>query len=261
MKKRIIIISVIAVVLMSIGVLAYTQADNIMGIFYSFKYSDEEIEKKMVENNLTYAEGVEEVIGHPIREFTEEEEKQIKDGVATKEEIFEKIIKEELEKASNLPLDKNTEDAVSNQTGSGKEAASEKNNSKSQPKTPSAPKSNNAGVSVPGGNSSYYMSQLYSLKSKYIGMLDGMVSSAISEYKALPASQRTRSKQLEIGASYASRAAGLEGQCDAEVAAVLRNLESELRKEGKSTGVISTINSAYASEKQLKRAYYLNMFK
>lgn len=293
MKKRIFLI-VILIILTTVGVFAYTQRDNIMGVIYSFQYSSDEIESLIESNDENLKSELEEIIGHPIRDFTEEEKKQIDDGTVSKKEVIEKIIYEELEKS--LTNDSKSADG-SNSTSlskgeyigpsdfqndgntSGKTKRSE-NESRHESKIKDSSSNTNSietksgvknnisdSASAPNdstsstGSSSYYMMELYGLKSEYIGRLDGMVSAAISEYKSLDKKDQTRSKQLEIGSSYVSKASALEKQCDNEVASILKNLEAELIKEGKSTSIISTIKSSYTTEKNLKRAYYLNMFK
>ncbi len=216
MKKRIFLIAII-VILVALAYLAYTQVDNIKGVFYSFKYSNEEIESMITETDDALRRNLEEFIGHPIREFTEEENRQIEEGTVAKEQVIEKIVREELGR---------------------KGSASNGSN-----------------------NVSYYITELYNLKNEYIGTLDGMVASAVAEYKALDKSERTRSKQLEIGAAYAKKAMALEEECDGKVANIVSSIEKELKVVGGSMEIITTINNAYTSEKNLKRAYYLNMFK
>ena len=192
------------------------QMNNIKGVWYALKYDKMQIEDMITNTNENLKQDIETVLGHSIREFTEEERDAIEKGLVTEDEVVEKIVREEAEK-SNTPQTDNTV--------------------------------------------SRYITELYNLKGRYIGILDGMVKSAVSEYKSLDKSQRTRSKQLEIGANYVSKAVSLETECDQKVGSILSKIESQLKKEGKSTDIIKTINNAYVSEKNLKRAYYLNMFK
>jgi len=210
---------IVVIVLFAFVFLMYSQWGNIKGVFYSFKYSNEEIENMITETDANLKRDLEAFIGHPIRDITEEENKQIEEGTITKEQVIEKIVLEELKKNSK---------------------ESENNGNK---------------------DVSYYITSLYNLKNEYIGRLDGMVSSAVAEYKALSKAERTRSKQLEIGASYAKKAMALEGECDAKVSEIVSNIEKILKSTSQSTEIITTINNAYVSEKTYKRAYYLNMFK
>ncbi len=217
MKKRIFLIAV-AIIFVALVCLVFTQINNIKGVFYSFKYSTEEIENMISETDDSLKRDLESFIGHQIRAFTEEENQQIEAGVVTKEQVIEKIILEELQKNADSASPNNKE-------------------------------------------VSYYITSLYNLKNEYIGKLDGMVKSAVAEYKALSKEERTRSKQLEIGAAYAKKATALEGECDGRVSEIVNNIEKILKSTGQSTEIITTINNAYLSEKTLKRAYYLNMFK
>lgn len=216
MKKRIFLIAA-AIILVALVCLVFTQIDNIKGVLYSFRYSPEEIENMISENDDGLKRDLESFIGHHIREFTEEENQQIEEGIVTKEQVIEKIVLEELKK--------------------------------------------NSDSASPNKDVSCYITSLYNLKNEYIGKLDGMVKSAVAEYKALSKEERTRSKQLEIGAAYAKKAMALEGECDGKVSEIVTNIEKILKSTGQSTEIITTINNAYVSEKTLKRAYYLNMFK
>lgn len=217
MKKRHIFLYLLVIVFGVAITFAYVNYDYVESFYFSYKYSKQELEQMMTDNDAVLKQDLETYLGHPIREITDEEIKQIEDGVLTKEEVIEKIVREELDK-----------------TGETSENVK---------------------------NVNYYITELYNLKNEYIGILDAMVISAVNDYKALDKSQQTRSKQLEIGANYAKKATQLEAECDAKVAAIVSNIENLLRAEGKSTDIVNTINEAYKTEKTLKRAYYLNMFK
>lgn len=235
--KRKIFFAVIIVVILAVALLAWGQMNNIQGFIYSMKYSSEEIEDLISKNDDSLKSHIEGFIGHSIRAFTEEENKQIESGTVSKEEVIEKIVLEELEKT------------VSSQS---KDNISSKGDNAQNPADNST---NNANYV------SLYITELYSMKSEYLGRLDGMVSQAISEYKSLDKSQRTQSKKLEIGTSYLKRALTLEKECDGKVSSILSSLEKQLKADKKSTEIITTLKNAYNSEKTLKRAYYLNMFK
>lgn len=237
MKKKIFLIVLIIVILLT-GLLIYTQMNNIQGIIYSLKYSSEEIENLISENDDSLVSHVEGFIGHSVRPFTEEETKQIESGEVSKEQILEKIVVEELEKTISSKANNNSQ------------------NTGDRVKNPTDDTPNNDVNYV-----SLYITDLYSIKSEFIGRLDGMVSQAINEYKSLDKKQRTQSKKLEIGVSYAKQALSLEKECDTKVNSLLSSLEKQLKADSKSTDIIATLKSAYNSEKALKRAYYLNMFK
>ncbi len=249
MKKKLRLILSLALIILIIVIL-YSQLNNFKGFLYSFKYSGEEIETMLTDNDTALKQQVESFLGHSIREFTEDEQNQIKDGKATEDEVIEKIITEEIEKSLSASSDSQA-DTTSNQ--------SEVDNSKAYDKQKESTSSNP--TATPSINSAKYITSLYNLKSEYIGILDGMVESAVNEFRALSKKDRTYSKQLQIGASYMTKAMALESECDKKVAEIVSALEKQLKADGKSTSIIAVINNAYNSEKTLKRAYYLNMFK
>lgn len=221
MKKQIIAFCLLIVILV-ISYFVYSQFDNIKDLFFSFKYSTDEIETMVSQNNGKLKEQIEELVGESVRPFTEQENSQIENGEITENEVVEKILKEEL-------LDKPRKTS--------QEGKEDKNLSQ------------------------VYIADLYELKSYYIGLLDSMVDSAVSEYKSLSKEQRTRSKQIDIGTEYAKKALSLEKECDSKVDSLLKKIEQQLKVEGKSTDIVTTLKTAYDSEKRMKMAHYLNMFK
>lgn len=217
MRKRHVILYLLIVVLCMAITFAYVNYDYVESFYFSYKYSKQDLEQMMTDNDDVLKQNLESYLGHSVRSFTDEESKQIEEGATTKEEVIEKIVREELEKTGNtIPDTKNV---------------------------------------------NYYITELYNLKNEYIGILDAMVISAVKDYKSLDKNQQTRSKQLEIGAYYAKQATQLEAECDVKVGGIVSNIEKLLRAEGKRTDIVNTINEAYKTEKTLKRAYYLNMFK
>lgn len=256
MKKKFRLILSFAIVILIIAFLC-SQANNIKGFLYSFKYSGDEIETMLADNDSALKEQVETFLGHSIREFTEEEQSQIKEGSVTEDEMIEKIITEEIEKTLTPPSD----DKPVTSTTEKPEKVKPESDGKQDPVPSTSAENPVPPANAPSMGAAKYITELYNLKSEYLGKLDGMVESAVKEFRALPKKEKTHSKQLQIGASYVTKAMALESECDKKVAAIVSSLEKQLKAEGKSTAIITVINNAYNSEKTLKRAYYLNMFK
>lgn len=105
-----------------------------------------------------------------------------------------------------------------------------------------------------------YTAKMYALEGEYIGKIEGLISSARAEYISRRNGKNNRDIQMSIITSYIGKAAALESQCDAEVAAVLSQLRSELSAIGADTAIISTMQSAYENEKIAKRAYYISKY-
>lgn len=101
--------------------------------------------------------------------------------------------------------------------------------------------------------------QLYSLKAVYLGQLGQLEAQAKSAYKNLPKEQRNLVGKQSIANRYMGQALGYMESCDAEVAAILSGLESELNAVNADTSVIQTIQAAYENEKAMKKAYYVKL--
>lgn len=257
MKKKIRLILFFIIIVLIVAFFC-SQINNIKGFIYSFKYSGDEIETMLTDNDIVLKEQVENFLGHSIREFTAEEQRQIKEGVATQDELVEKIIAEEIEKSLTTPSD---DKPVSSSDDKKPDAKTKDGKNQTTTVDPSMDTSGTPPSAASPSDAAKYITELYNLKSEYIGKLDGMVDSAVKEFRALPKKEKTYSKQLQIGASYMTKALALESECDKKVAAIVSSLEKQLKSEGKSTAIITVINDTYNSEKTLKRAYYLNMFK
>lgn len=104
------------------------------------------------------------------------------------------------------------------------------------------------------------IAKIYLLRSTYNGKIDSLISRGKAAVKALPSSERTASKQLEIADNLIDAGVALESECDAQMEALLGELEKELDGSGEDTAVISEIRDAYENEKQLKKEELFNTY-
>lgn len=105
------------------------------------------------------------------------------------------------------------------------------------------------------------VAKIYVIKANFTSTLSSFESNIISSYKALPAEQRTNATKARIVSENMSYVTGLEAQCDAQVKAVTDELSALMKQNGKDTSLVDAINSAYANEKELKKAYYISLYK
>lgn len=103
------------------------------------------------------------------------------------------------------------------------------------------------------------ITKLYVLRGSYISRLDSLISSAKSEYAALPEAQRTDSARRSIISSKISQGSALESACDSQVSSIVSQIRSRLSETGQSTALADQIMSAYQREKQLKKSYYMSL--
>lgn len=199
------------------------QKNNISAVISASKYSDEDIEQQITDSKKNVEDQLKDYNVTGLRDFTIEEEEDIRKGKLSVEEAVEKILRE-----SNIGQAEKTDDMQGQ---------------KPQNKT---------------GNSSSeivsdYTVKLYSLKASYLGQIGNLIDEAKADYKG-------GASASELMSNYLGRAASLEKEADSQVDSLLRELKTKLNEIGADTGIVNTMKSSYANEKSLKKSYYLSLF-
>ncbi len=104
------------------------------------------------------------------------------------------------------------------------------------------------------------VARMYSLKSQYLGQINGIVASMKAQYAALPKEQRTTAAKTSIANSYLGEISALEAQCDAQVNSVVTELRGVLAKSGKDSSLADSILAAYNAEKETTKAAYISQY-
>lgn len=240
MKKALKIIGIILlVIILIISGFAIWQRDKIKALYVGLKYTPNELQTKIAISEEKLQKSIESFTGIVFRPFTEKEQKQIESGEKTKAEIFEQIMNETLEEyLANAP---------------GAENAAETGNQQQN--------SDQINTSTYDTIVAKYVSRLYALKGKYLGMLEGLLPQAEAEFSALPPEKRTVSSRSAMISKYIGVAAGYESTCDGEVNSLLSSLTSELKAIGADTSIVNSMREAYYEEKSLKISYYMSQVK
>ena len=98
------------------------------------------------------------------------------------------------------------------------------------------------------------IAKIYVLRSGYTGKIDGLVGQALSDYRSKKGTKR------ELMTQYISRGYALEGECDAQMEALLSELSTELKRTGEDMSLVGQIRSAYQTEKSLKKAEIIGKY-
>lgn len=98
------------------------------------------------------------------------------------------------------------------------------------------------------------IAKIYVLRASYTGKIDALVGQALSDYRA------KKGTKSELISRYVSRGYALEGECDAEMEALLSELQKELKRTNTDAGLISKVRSAYQTEKSLKKATIIEQY-
>ena len=277
-----IILSIIVILLIAAGAVLLINYQNIKALYRGMTTNVDDIQQQMTQNEQNIADALTE----SGISLTMEELDLVSDGSLSQEEISAIILKGMTEESADETLSdaENSEDSEigsENTDAIGTETSTDSSNGKanggekdvpsvsggaskgSQPSsnTSSSPKSSNTNEAEYNKKVADLVAKIYVIKANFTSSLAAFENDIISSYKALPASERTNKNKAKIVADNMSYALGLESQCDAQIKAVTDELTALLKQYGKDTALIDSINSAYEQEKELKKAYYLSLYK
>lgn len=224
-KAKKVILGFICILIVTIVFVGFWQRNNVVVVVDSFAYSGEELTDKIDQNKKELEESLAEYAPGIGRDFTQEEEEQIRTGELSPQEAVEKLLKEGQPQESPV--------AQAEQTNENSKAIDQ----------------------VIGD----HVTQMYSLKAQYIRELGLIKSQIISEYNSLPKDQRNLTGKQKLAKKYIDRAASFEKLCDSQVEEILSSLGDKLIELGGDTTIIKIIRDAYVNEKSLRKAYYLNL--
>ncbi|MCD7905603.1 MAG: hypothetical protein LUG24_08585 [Clostridiales bacterium] len=243
---RIILIFFIVLIILA-AVIFIWQKDNILSAYKGITASAEDIASEIADSKAVVNEVLAEYDTPVLRNFTLEEEEKIRRGELTVDEALALILNESEAESG---------DETSGLTGGSAESGGSSGLSGDE---------NNGSVS--GSEASLVdqnalvgnaVKKLYSLKAYYIGRLGSLESEMKSEYIALPADQRGTGAVSSIVSSHMGEVTSLESECDSQVSVLLSQLKSDLESIGADTSIVSTLDTQYQNEKNLRKSYYVS---
>ncbi len=226
-KKTIIILAVLAFFVISIAGVCYWQRENIKAVYYAICYTEEEQKELLKENEDIMKKLADKFTEEGISVLPDEAVQMLNEGELTEDDAI-KIITgektfEEIKEEKENKTDTNNEN---NEDGTNQETNS---------------------------NVANLVAKMYVLRSSYTGRLNSLIGQA----KAEVASGKSKSA---VAKKYIGIAAGLEGQCDAQVEGVLSQITAELKRTGGDLSLVSELRATYRSEKSVKKAAILSQF-
>ncbi len=104
------------------------------------------------------------------------------------------------------------------------------------------------------------ISRMYLLRAEYLNRLTSLENETKSKAKELLKQKVSISEKLAFIEKYTGKAVGLEKECDARMKVLVNQLETELKRLGKDTGIISDVREYYEVEKKLKKSQLLSKY-
>ena len=255
MKRRTKIgLGVLGCLALTIGGVAYWQWNTVEAVIQATQYTAEEIEEKQKANKEKVQTIVDADPSITVRDLTEEEKQALREGTMTQEELTEKLV----EAVSPQPIPETTE------------PAQEETPARTEPQQPAAPPAASTQPETPPAEEtpaeapeqaqwqkdlSALIARVYVLREEYTIALDNMQAQATEEYRGMK--NRTKKNLVKFAQSYVSEALALEKKCDKQMDEIVAQMETIISENGGDMTLVDTVVETYASEKSLKKAWYM----
>ncbi len=284
-RKHIILISVLLAVLIGCAAIVYANYDFIVMIKNGFTYSEEDLKKLKDENDEMTKAVLKDLGIGSVRPLNDEEIKALDEGKITEADAVDIVLgKKSVKKDENDKIlivdnfssaendNKTDKPSENNKDNKGNAIGGEKNpvkkpdeqNSNNDSKTNNEkPNKNGETISVDAANEkiSNLIGKLYVLKSQFEGQLAAIEAQTLAQYDALPKEKHTTASKLDLGNQGLEKAAGLEKSCDAQVESILSQIKTLLQQTNQDDSLVDSIRSAYNSEKQITKSYYVSKYR
>ncbi len=250
-----VLLSILALIVLAAGALAWRFRDEIKAYRISRQYSSQELEDQLAENDRAIQDVAKDSAGITVRVPTDEEREALRDGSMTREELVERL----------------TEKPGAQTGGAGAEHEGGQNQAAGSPtpdKTAKPESTAPTKTSEETGNAekqkkyeselSALIAKVYVLREEYIAALDDMEAAAKADYRALPSAQRTGTAMASLVSSYLAKATELEKQCDDRMDAIVAELRTLISENKGDMSLLDTVVYSYANEKSLRKAWYMS---
>jgi hypothetical protein len=238
MKKRTkIILSIVLVLVVSIGAVTVWQWNNIEAVLMRVKYSPENLKEQVTEQNEIIAEDIKKLPGN-FRTLTSEQEDALKEGELTEQEAIKIMTGNSESKEQGEVVQGTVKPAVA-----------------PTPDSSPSPKP----VEDKEKQITELVAQIYLLRISFSSKLDSLMASAKAEYSAVQEGDQAKTQQT-IFLKYVKKATALEGECDTAVNKILSQLEPLLRETKGDVSLVDDIRKAYYKEKSIRKAYYMSLY-
>ncbi|MBQ7624045.1 MAG: hypothetical protein IJS65_02060 [Clostridia bacterium] len=252
-----------AALIIALAVIVISNLPLIKTFYGGLKYVGKDTDAIAVEKDAVISEKTEEITGVKIGKLTDEQNEALKSGELSEQEAIDIIL-------GRTNAENSTAPAQSGGEASSDDPAQTAAPTPEQPEqtAPAQPAQSGEAVPAPPVQTDPQIERIqelvatvYVCKSTFSNRVDEILTQAKKEYSAIPEGQRTRSKINELVSKYADEASKLETECDKRVDEIAGELSTLLSETGNDPSVAEDIKTAYAIEKDAKKAYYINLYK
>jgi len=245
-----ILLAVLALIAVLIAGLAWWQWENLQAVNEALQSTPEEIETKLEENKQAIKDAVDAAPEVVIRDVTEEEKQALKDGTLSEKELADRLVQDAVQPAKPKPQSQPVK-PPGQPAEAPPETPPQELPPEEVPEEPEVDPEYQAKVSA-------IVAEVYVLREKYTIELDNMYAEAKATYKAMSEKERTKSNLVKVAKGYISRASALENACDDQMDAIVAEMTKLISENNGDMSLVDTVVYTYASEKSLKKAWYMS---
>ena len=261
---------ILLILLAILAALAVWQKNNLQAVIGFMTYSQEELEEQLQQNDQNIKDAVNAQPEITVRDLTEEEKQALRDGSLSASDLANRLVSPNPPALTPPPPDA---EPSAPPAPSGKEPSTPSAPEDPAPPEQEAPSASSPpsppATSQPAASTAVdyetqvndIIARVYVLREEYLIALEQMEESAKKLYRSLPSEKRTAAKLAPVVSDYLDQATTLEAECDAKMDAIVTELESLQRKNGKTLDLVKTVKYTYANEKSLKKAWYMSELK
>lgn len=237
LRKKI-FLGILAALILGLGALAIWWHDEIGMVINGLRYSPEELEQRLEENEQVIRDATQIVPDVPIREITEEDRQALKDGTITTDELVQSLV---------VPIQKPEQDTAVDAPQQPEQGGAQQ--PEPEPQTPQVTDYQKQLASI--------LAEVYVLREEFLIKLDNLLAQAKAEYLALAPEDRGGTALANLAAKYFPLANSLELECDARMREIIGRMETLLEENGGDLSIAQAVMDAYLEEKSLKKSWYL----
>lgn len=251
--RKKIVCGVLLAVVLSIGGLVAWQWNNISAALSFVRFSQEELEEKLVDNDQVIKDAMEANSSVTVRDVTDEERNALKDGTMTPEELAQSL----LQKQENTPKPEPEQPSKPQTPSQPKpeqkpEQSTPPQQPAQEPEEPAQPEQSEGEKKI-----NELIAQVLVLREEFLIKLDNLMAQAKADYLALPPESRTSSNLMKMATGYMARGLAMEKECDARIKTITEQLTQVASEYGGDPTLAETVYNTYVEEKSLKKAWYM----
>lgn len=220
---------------------------NVKALYIALTMDDAEKDAKLKEIDNSLSQDIKNYVSAPIREFTEEEKAQIKNGEKTQTEIIAQIITE-----ANAEENKTNNENKTPSVETGDNSNSEQTEKPEEKKEDAKPKKETSDEIV-----ARHIANLYVYHNEFEGRVSALKERArayMNAYKKAHPDITWRDAKIATINNMMSQATAIENDCYAKVDAEIATLEKELKAINADLSVVSTVRTAAYNEMEVRKS-------